>query len=386
MEPETQKLGQSEDRSNAGSVTHPASPQSIPDPPGPHDLYWALIGPNGIRVGWLVLLFYGLFRLFVYVFSGVAYALAPNLFGPEVSPISAVASELVYFFAMLGAGAILLTLAHHRPADYNLRDSRGLRHFVSGSIIGFLALTSLIGILAIGGWLHFGAASTRPSRIMIYGAVWAFAFLLVGCFEEGTFRCYGLWTLAQGINFWWALTVVSGLCFYTYFFRSGDCTLGVYLFAALGFIPCLFVHFKDVESSRFWQAAWATSTGFGFIHTLNRGENWIGIFAAASIGFVFCVSIRVTGSAWWAIGCHAAWDWTETYFYGTADSGFMARGHLFSTFPAGNPLWSGGEDGPEGSLLIIPVVLLMLGWLLLMYHRRTHATIAAAVPANETAR
>ena len=101
------------------------------------------------------------------------------------------------------------------------------------------------------------------------------------------------------------------------------------------------------------------------------------LFAAAFIGFVFCVSVWVTGSAWWAIGCHAAWDWAETYFYGTADSGFVAPGHLFSTSPAGNPLWSGGTVGPEGSLLIIPVVLLILVWLVIFYRRREPMQVTA---------
>ena len=127
---------------------------------------------------------------------------------------------------------------------------------------------------------------------------------------------------------------------------------------------------KKPEGTGFWQTAWVTSTLFGFIHTGNNGENWIGIFAAALIGFVFCVSVRVTGSAWWAIGCHAAWDWAETYFYGTADSGFTARGHLLSTTPAGNALWSGGADGPEGSLLVLGTILLLLAALLVIYGRR----------------
>jgi hypothetical protein len=130
--------------------------------------------------------------------------------------------------------------------------------------------------------------------------------------------------------------------------------------------------------SAFWQAAWVTSTLFGFIHTGNNGENWIGIFAAALIGFVFCVSIRVTGSAWWAIGCHAAWDWAETFFYGTADSGMQPKGHYLTTSPAGNPLWSGGADGPEGSLLVIGVVLLLLVALLAIYGRRRPTALAAA--------
>jgi membrane protease YdiL (CAAX protease family) len=127
--------------------------------------------------------------------------------------------------------------------------------------------------------------------------------------------------------------------------------------------------------ARFWQAAWVTSTLFGFSHTFNGGENWIGIFAAALVGFVFCVSVYVTGSAWWAIGCHAAWDWAETYFYGTADSGFVAPGHLLSATPAGNAFWSGGTDGPEGSILVIAVLLLLLAALLAIYGRKKRAVL-----------
>ena len=131
------------------------------------------------------------------------------------------------------------------------------------------------------------------------------------------------------------------------------------------------------EGSTKRQASWVTSTAFGFIHTTNNGENWIGIFAAAFIGFVFCVSVRVTGSAWWAIGCHAAWDWAETYFYGAIDSGMQPTGHYLTTSPSGNALWSGGTDGPEGSLLVLGVTLLLLVALILIYGRRESAALAA---------
>jgi hypothetical protein len=154
------------------------------------------------------------------------------------------------------------------------------------------------------------------------------------------------------------------------FFVHGNGVWGVYAIALLGFFPCLMLHIRKTPQSGFWQAAWVTSTLFGFIHTSNNGENWIGIFAAALIGFVFCVSVWVTGSAWWAIGCHAAWDWAETYFYGTADSGMVAKGHYLTTTPAGNALWSGGSDGPEGSLLVLGVILLLLVALLVIYGRK----------------
>jgi hypothetical protein len=177
-------------------------------------------------------------------------------------------------------------------------------------------------------------------------------------------------TFTRGINFWWALGIVGAVCLELALTAKGQGVWGVYATAALGLLPCLLLHLKKAENASFWQAAWVTSTLFGFIHTGNGGENWMGIFAAAGIGFIFCVSIRVTGSAWWAIGCHASWDWAETYFYGTADSGMTASGHYLSTSPAGNALWSGGTNGPEGSLLILPAILLILAILLVVYGRR----------------
>jgi hypothetical protein len=114
------------------------------------------------------------------------------------------------------------------------------------------------------------------------------------------------------------------------------------------------------------------------MHVSNPGETWIGIFAAAFIGFVFCVSVRVTGSAWWGIGCHAGWDWAETYFYGTADSGLTPQSCYLTSHPAGNPLWSGGAVGPEGSVLVLGAILLLLVVVLVYGRLSVRATLAAA--------
>ena len=89
----------------------------------------------------------------------------------------------------------------------------------------------------------------------------------------------------------------------------------------------------------------------------------------------------MTGSAWWAIGCHAAWDWAESYFYGTADSGLQAKGHFLTTSPVGSTLWSGGTDGPEGSLLVLGIILTMLA-ALLIYRRKRDSAPAAVVAAQ----
>jgi membrane protease YdiL (CAAX protease family) len=244
--------------------------------------------------------------------------------------------------------------------------------------MGFAALSALIGGLAWGGWLKFGPVALSGAGIVKFGALWALAFLTVGFVEEGLFRCYLQFTLTRGVNFWWALGAIALICAYLLWRGKGNGVWGVYVIAALGLIPCLLLHLFKTQGASFWQAAWVTSTLFGFIHTGNNGETWIGIFAAAFIGFAFCVSIWATGSAWWAIGCHAAWDWAETYFYGTADSGLPPQGHYLTANPAGPVIWSGGTDGPEGSLLVIAVVLLLVLFLV-AYGRWKHASLATRV-------
>jgi len=362
------------------TVDVPLAPVMI-QPEGPADPYrglkWIFIGPQGLRAGWSFLIFLVLLGGFLKGLGTLFLSL--HLISRDgFSPKNALFGELFQVVALVAAAAIVALIERRTILDYNLRGSRRAVHFFSGLIVGFLALSALVGGLAAGHWLRFGPAMLSGSAIVKYAVVWGAVFLMVGCFEEGTMRCYLQYTFTRGLNFWLAAGIIASLCTLLLLRTKGEAAWGVYIIALLGFVPCLLLHLNKVPSSGFWQAAWLTSTLFGAGHTGNAGENWIGIFAAAFIGFVFCVSVWVTGSAWWAIGCHAAWDWAETYFYGTADSGFVAPGHLFSTSPAGNPLWSGGTDGPEGSLLVIPVVLLILVWLLIFYRRPAPVEIAAS--------
>jgi membrane protease YdiL (CAAX protease family) len=351
-----------------------------PQPEGPEapytDLRRIFIGPNGLRSGWSVLVFIALLIGFMaglgFLFSSL-HLITKGAFTPK----TAIFGELFQLLALLAAAGIVALLEGRSILDYNLRGSRQVVHFLSGLLIGFVALSTLVGGLAAGHWLHFGPATLSGSAIVRYAIIWGVVFLMVGCFEEGTMRCYLQYTLTRGLNFWIAFAVIACICSLLFWKTNGNGVWGVYILALLGLVPCLLLHLKKASSSGFWQAAWLTSTLFGAAHTSNNGEAWVGIFAAGFIGFVFCVSVWLTGSAWWAIGCHAAWDWAETYFYGTADSGFVAPGHLFSTSPAGNPLWSGGTVGPEGSLLIIPVVLLILVWLVIFYRRREPMQVTA---------
>jgi hypothetical protein len=346
-----------------------------------------LIGDNGLRMGWSVLIFLILYRIFNLVLGSIVVGFYPAAGVVDFSPVTQFVAEAVPFVALLGAAALVAVFDRRRIVEFNLAGPRRGANFLIGLGAGFAALSALVAGLAAFGWLHFAPTAFAAATAAKFGALWACTFLLVGCVEEGLFRCFLQSTLTRGINFWWALGIVGAACLDLLLRAHGQMGIfefvwleqlppitgsgmwGVFAAALLGLGPCLALHLTKARDAGFWQAAWVTSTLFGFLHTGNNGENWIGIFAASAIGFVFCVSVWVTGSAWWAIGSHAAWDWAETYFYGTADSGYAAKGHFLTTHPSGAALWSGGADGPEGSPLALGAILLLLVFLLTVYGR-----------------
>jgi membrane protease YdiL (CAAX protease family) len=370
MEPDLQR--RVEEMPHTGSQPEPAPELgSLWHDGREHNAFdWVFIGPQGLRSGWSILLFYSMYYLFRIFLGTIFYTagLVGETFDDSASSVFIV--ELIPFLSLLASAAVMALLEGRRIGSYNLSGPRGVLRFALGVVIGFLALSMLVGMLACGGWLQFDAASLSGAQILRFAALWGCAFLVVALVEEGLFRCYALFTVARGINFWWALATEAVLCGDMFLHSRSDGAWGVYILALLGFFPCLILHQKSAPRSGFWQAAWVTSTAFAFYHTSNHGENWIGVFAAGAIGFVFCLSVRLTGSAWWAIGIHTAWDWAETFFYGTADSGLQGKGHFLGASPVGNPLWSGGSDGPEGSLLVLVVILALFLFLLATYGRR----------------
>ena len=371
----------------AAIQTDAEEPAALKQPTETRILMWILLGKHGLRSGWSVVLFLLLYGLLL---AGVGFVFFHLHLVDEKFHFTASATlfgDLIQLLAIVGAAAIVALVERRRGnlLSFNLMGPHRARHFVEGLVAGFVAISALIGALAWGGWLHFGSIALSGADIVRYAAVWGIAFLVVGCVEEGLFRCFLQSTLTRGINFWWALGIVGTVCAVLAIFGKGNGIWGVYLMAALGFVPCLLLELNKAGGAGFWQAAWVTSTLFGYVHTGNNGENWVGIFAASAIGFVFVVSIHVTGSAWWAIGCHAAWDWAETYFYGAADSGNVATGHYLSVTPAGATLWSGGTDGPEGSVLVLGAILLLLAALVVIYGRRKSSAVFNAEQLGQAA-
>jgi hypothetical protein len=99
---------------------------------------------------------------------------------------------------------------------------------------------------------------------------------------------------------------------------------------------------------------------FAILHRDNPGETLAGLAGAGLIGLFFCLTLRRTGTLWFAVGFHAAWDWGESYFYSVPDSGTVAPGHLLKTSLHGPGWFTGGSAGPEGSVLLF--ILMALIW------------------------
>ena len=215
--------------------------------------------------------------------------------------------EALGFVALLVAAWIMGKIEGRTMADYGLPWRSMFRaRFWQGILVGFAAGTTLVGAMWACGVFSFGSLALHGLDVAKWGGAWALAFVLVGLYEEFAVRGYPLATLARGIGF--------------------------------------------------WPAALCSAVFFGWWHHSNTGEDWIGLFNAAFFGLFQCFLLRRTGSLWFPIGLHAAFDWSETYFYGVADSGQKLPGHLFESTTQGAPWLSGGTVGPEGSVLATALV------------------------------
>jgi membrane protease YdiL (CAAX protease family) len=270
------------------------------------------MGPHGIRAGWSVLIFVALMAACL----GAIVAIGHAVFGQhkmpkgELPPTLLLIQELILLVVVLVPTWIMSRIERRPFWSYGLAPRRAVPLCLIGLGGGFASLSLLVAALDATGALTVAGVALNTQQAILYGLVWAFGFFLVGVAEETIFRGYVQTTLARGIGFWPAAIGIS------------------LLFAAS--------------------------------HYGNPGETPLGLAGVVAASLALTLLLYVTGSLWLSIGFHAAWDWSQSYLYGTPDSGIMMQGHLFITHAAGNVSLSGGAAGPEGSLLATPVLIATL--------------------------
>ena len=319
----------------------------LPESHQSNDIFF---GAQGLRAGWgisiFVLLFaFGMaFQVFLLKRTGNLPAVAPH----AITPRAALLNEVVPLSVVLLITALLAKIEGHSFSAYGLGGRRKASRFFAGLAWGVTFLSLLILLLSATGLLRFDGRQLTTPAALGYGINWAGCFLLVALFEETLLRGYLQFTLARG------LAAIYGALSAT---RHRD---------ALGF----------------WTAALLLSLLFGAVHQSNPGESPIGLLSAAFAGLVFCLSLWRTGSLWWAIGFHAAWDWAQSFLYGVADSGSISAGRLFATNPVGRPIFSGGLTGPEGSAFVLLVLALVSVVIFFTLPRSTPSAAASHDPVT----
>lgn len=296
----------------------------LPDPPT-STAHKVFFNDHGLRAGWRLLIFAAIVRLVTWLLGGALGLLIEMVRGPNfrvsaTSPFWLGLGEVVTFLSIALATWIMARTEQRPVGTFGLPLQRSaLSRFLAGYVLwGFLPLTLVLGIMRALGVFYFGKPALSAGESLPWALAWGLVFLLVGLFEEYSFRGYALYTLSDGIGFWPAAIILALV--------------------------------------------------FGSVHMGNGGESYIGIVGTVLFALVASTMLRRTGNLWMAVGAHAGWDWGQSFFYGVSDSGLRATGHFFNPPPPHGPVWlSGGTVGPEGSIVVLSVWTLMAIAIVLCY-------------------
>jgi uncharacterized protein len=270
---------------------------------------WIFLGDRGLRAGWRCALFVAIF-----VIGGDwLNRLLSRLHFPDRTFTWAgfLPNELMDFAFVAAIAWVMSRIERERFSSYGLplvRDSGRL--LLKGAVWGFLpSALILIPIFAAGGCSYHGLA-VHGRDLVFYAVLWAAGMLAMGFSEEFLFRGYLLKTLSEGIGFWPAAVVLSSL--------------------------------------------------FGLVHLLFKPhEDWIDPTSITLYGLFWCLTLRRTGSLWFAVGFHAASDYADMIAFAEPNSGNDGKpipGHLLDIRFHGPDWLTGGPRGTEASLLVFVVL------------------------------
>lgn len=287
---------------------------------------WVFVGPDGLRSGWRIVIFFALVVGTVVGCMQLVRALGPKPHHGPLTSAVALFGEIILVISGLVATGVLARFERRGLGSYGLALRPGfLRRFAVGAVWGIVPLAALLLAMRALHLLDFGAADLAGRALWRAGILWALAFILTGIFEQSAIRGYPLYALTRSIGF--------------------------------------------------WPAAIVTSLLFALIHVGNSGEAVVGLIGVFVVGMLFCLMLRRTGDLWFAIGNHFAWDYGETFIFGVPNSGTAATGHLLSSHIHGSRWLTGGSVGPEGSLLVFVVLGLLA---LAVHYRYPHAKLFVA--------
>jgi len=269
------------------------------------------VGPNSLRAGWRFLLFVLGIELAEYLLREPLISFLGRQLGIRLDELSAPSlfiEELVGFLIVLLVTGIAAFFERRRVDDYGLPVSQafGLL-FWKGMLAGLLVVIFVAGAMIVSGAMQVHGLALNGTALLWFGLLWLGANLLVGLNEEYLFRGYALQALWRGAGF--------------------------------------------------WPAAIVTTAIFAGLHMSKPHENAMDIGMIFILGLAICLSVQRTGTLWWAVGWHAAFDFGQFFLIGTHNGGQAPVGHLLAVTFDGPALLNGGELGTEASIFMVPAAI-----------------------------
>jgi membrane protease YdiL (CAAX protease family) len=237
------------------------------------------------------------------------------VFGQQDFPFTVLWITLLTFPALLGAFKLLTAVFDGRPLGTVGLAFRGrwLRELGLGLLIGAVMILLVAALEGLLGAARFTLAGVPPARLLH----WAAGLLLFGFIaaanEELIFRGYPFQRLVEAAGAAGAV----GLC----------------------------------------------SVLFGAVHLGIPHHTWISTLNTAVVGIPLAVAYLRTRLLWLPIGIHFAWNFVQGFLLGLPVSGVEVPYPLLRAEVSGNLLLTGGNYGPEASLLTTVVVILAAGYL-----------------------
>jgi len=224
-----------------------------------------------------------------------------------------------FLIAFICTGVFAL-YERRRIDSYGLAINRAFsRPMWEGAASGILmAAVVAIGMLALGGMQVSGLA-IHGADLAMSALAWLKANICIGIAEEFWFRSYVQVTLSKSIGFWPASVVIA------------------LIFAAAHYF------FKP-------------------------GENLWDVITLVSLSLLMSYSFLRTGTLWFAVGFHIAFDYMQLFVIGTPNGGQLPAGRMLNVTFAG-PAWlTGGTLGTEASFLMYPAIALL--WIYVWWRYR----------------
>ena len=119
----------------------------------------------------------------------------------------------------------------------------------------------------------------------------------------------------------------------------------------------------------FWPGATVVALAFTADHYFTKpGENIWDVITLVSLSLMMSYSVLRTGTLWFAVGFHIAFDYMQLFVIGTPNGSQFPAGRLLDVTFDG-PWWlTGGVLGTEASFLMYPAIALL--WLYVWWRYR----------------